>query len=139
MSFEEKSVWVQLVVLLGVLGGYVLVAGAMLGRGVTAMGPYVAVFAVATVVIIAAMIVGHIIAAILSRGETEDADERDRLIGWRAESNASWVLGLGVIGSLWLLALGALPVYVGHVLVVSLFASEILKLALAALYYRKGL
>ncbi len=44
-SFEERSVWVQLVGLGLVLGGYFASVGPMLARGVTHMAPYIAVFA----------------------------------------------------------------------------------------------
>lgn len=135
-SFEERSVWVQLVGLGLVLGGYFASVGPMLARGVTHMAPYIAVFAVCLVLLIVVEIVGHIVAAVV--GTPEDADERDRLIGWKAEARSSWVLGVGVFGAIGMLAFGVEAVWVANGLLLSLFASEMLKLVLQVVSYRRG-
>ncbi|MEO1279105.1 MAG: hypothetical protein AAFV77_09130 [Planctomycetota bacterium] len=135
-SFEERSVWVQLVGLGLALGGYFASAGPMLAAGVMHMAPYIAVFAVCLVLLIVVQIVGHIAAALL--GGTDDSDERDRLIGWKAEARSSWVLGLGVFGAIGSLAFGIEGVWVANGLLLALFASEMLKLALQAVSYRRG-
>lgn len=135
-SFEERSVWVQLVSLLTVLGGYFVVSGWMLFRGVERIGPYVPLFMAATVLLVIVLVVGHIVAAVI--GKAERRDERDRLIGWRAESNSSWLLGAGVFSALTALAFGVQPVWIAHLLLASLFTSEVLKLSLQVVYYRRG-
>ena len=135
-SFEERSVWVQIVGLSAMLGGYSVVAGSMLARGVTHMAPYIAVFAVCLVMLIVVQIVGHIVAAVV--GMPEDADERDRLIGWKAEARSSWVLGAGVFMAIAALAFGVEAVWVANGLLLALFASELLKLALQVVSYRRG-
>lgn len=135
-SFEEKSVWVQFIGLVVVLGGYFAIAGAMLANGVVALAPYVPLFVVAVVLLIIAMIAGHALAAVT--GRPEPRDERDRLIGWRAESNSSWLLGAGVFSAIVALILEIPAVWVAHLLLASMFASEILKLSLQIVYYRRG-
>lgn len=136
-SFEERCVWVQLVALVLGLGGYFASAGPMLARGVMEMTPYVAVFAVCLVLLIVVQIVGHIAAAILG-GADEQTDERDRLIGWKAEARSSWVLGAGVFCAIGALAFGVEAAWVANGLLLALFASEMLKLALQAVSYRRG-
>ena len=136
-SFEEKSVWIQLVGLVVGLGGYLVVAGLMLSNGVSALPPFVPVFAVAIVLIVAVNIAGHVVAAITSR--SDEADERDRLIGWRAESGSSWILGVGVIGAIMALILSVGGVWVAHLLLISLFGSEVAKDVLQIVYYRRGI
>ena len=136
-SFEEKSVWIQLVSLVVGLGGYLVVAGLMLSNGVSALPPFVPVFAVAIVLIVAVNIAGHVLAAITSR--SDEADERDRLIGWRAESGSSWILGIGVIGAIMALILSVGVVWVAHLLLLSLFGSEVAKDVLQIVYYRRGI
>ena len=136
-SFEEKSVWVQLASLVVGLGGYLVVAGLMLANGVNALPPYVPVFAVAIVLIVAINVGGHVVAAIVSRAD--DADERDRLIGCRAESRSSWILGVGVIGAITALILSVGNVWVAHLLLISLFGSEVAKDVLQIAYYRRGI
>lgn len=136
MSFEEKSVWIQLASLVVGLGGYLVVAGLMLSNGVSALPPFVPVFAVAVVLIVAVNIAGHVVAAVTSR--SHEADERDRLIGCRAESGASWILGVGVIGAIMALILSVSGVWVAHLLLISLFGSEVVKDVLQIVYYRRG-
>ena len=136
-SFEEKSVWVQLASLVVGLGGYLVVAGLMLSNGVSALPPFVPVFAVAIILIVAINIAGHVVAAVTSR--SHEADERDRLIGCRAESRLSWILGVGVIGAIMALTLSVGSVWVAHLLLISLFVSEAAKDVLQIVYYRRGI
>ncbi len=135
-SFEEKSVWVQLVSLTLVLGGYFVVSGSMLAKGVMVLVPYVPVFAVAAVALVLVMAFGYIVAALT--GKREKRDERDRQISWRAESNSSWVLASGVFFALCALVVQLQAVWVAHLLLCFWFASELLKLILQAVYYRRG-
>lgn len=136
-SFEEKSVWVQLASLVVGLGGYLVVAGLMLSNGVSALPAFVPVFAVAVVLVVAINVAGHVVAAIT--GRTDEADERDRLIGWRAESRSSWILGVGVIAAIIALILSVGTVWVAHLLLISLFGAEAMKEVLQIVYYRRGL
>ena len=136
-SFEEKSVWIQLTGLVVGLGGYLVVAGVMLSNGVSALPAFVPVFAVAIVLIVAINVAGHIVAAVAS--QSQDADERDRLIGCRAESRSSWILGVGVIGAIIALIASVGGVWVAHLLLISLFGSEAVKEVLQIVYYRRGL
>ena len=136
-SFEEKSVWIQLVSLVVGLGGYLVVAGVMLTNGVSSLPPFVPVFAVAIILIVAINIAGHVVAAIT--GRSDEADERDQLIGCRAESRSSWILGVGVIGAIMALILSVGGVWVAHLLLISLFVSEVTKDMLQIVYYRRGI
>lgn len=135
-SFEEKSVWVQLVGLVIVMVGYFAVSGVMMAKGAVVLVPYVPVFAVAVGLLLAVNIAGHVIAALT--GKPEKRDERDRLIGWRAESNSSWLLAAGVFCALSAMVFRVETVWVAHLLLASMFGSEILKLSLQAVYYRRG-
>ena len=137
MSFEEKSVWVQLIGLVVGLGGYLVVAGLLLSNGVSALPAFVPVFAVAIALIVAINAGGHVVAAITSR--SHEADERDRVIGCRAESRSSWILGVGVIGAIIALILSVGGVWVAHLLLISLFGAEAVKEVLQIVYYRRGL
>ena len=136
-SFEEKSAWIQLVGLVVGLGGYLVVAGLMLSNGVSALPAFVPVFAVAIVLVVAINIAGHVVAAVASR--SHEADERDRLIGHRAESRSSWILGVGVIGAITALILSVDGVWVAHLLLIALWSSEVAKDVLQIVYYRRGI
>ena len=136
-SFEEKSVWIQLIAMLLVLGGYGFVAGKMLTRGVTALPAYVAVFAVSVILMVVVIVAGHVAMAIA--GRHDHPDERDRLIGWRAESNSSWLVVTGVLGGIAAMVQTVPAVWVAHLLLLSLFLSSVLKLVLQLVYYRRGI
>lgn len=136
-SFEERSVWIQLVGMLLVLGGYSFVAWQMLSRGVTALPAYVAVFAVSGILMVIVIVAGHVAVAIASR--PDDRDERDRLIGWRAESYSGWLVATGVLAGIAGMVLSVPNVWVAHLLLLSLFLSEVLKLVLQLVYYRRGM
>lgn len=135
-SFEEKSVWIQLVGTVLGLGGYFIVAVRMVSAGVTALPAYVPLFAVAVVLMVILLVVGHAAAAIASR--PEGRDERDRLIEWRAESNSSWLLAAGVFAAVAGLVFSIDAVWIAHLLLLSLFLSETLGFVLRLVYYRRG-
>lgn len=136
-SFEERSVGIQLISLLLALGGYFIVAGQMLAQGVLALPAYVPLFVVAVVLMVAVMVAGHIAAAVAAR--PDGRDERDRLIEWRAESNSAWLVGAGVIVGITAMVLAVPNVWVAHLLLLSLFLSEVMTLVLQLVYYRRGL
>lgn len=136
-SFEEKSVWVQLISVVLGLGVYVVVAGMMIANGVTAMPAYAALFMVATVLMVILLIAGHIVAAI--SGRVEGRDERDRLIEWRAEHHSSWLLAVGVLVAVTGMVCAVDNVWNAHVLLLSLIFSELLGFILRLVYYRRGL
>ncbi|MCX6597313.1 MAG: hypothetical protein NTV70_13205 [Acidobacteria bacterium] len=137
LSFEERSVWVQLISLLLVLGGYFIVAQQMVSRGVTELVVFAPVFAVAVVLMVVVTVAGHIVAALVSRPEGQD--ERDRLISWRAESQSGWLVATGVLAGITAMVFSVPTVWVAHLLLFSLFLSEILKLTLQLTYYRRGI
>jgi hypothetical protein len=136
-SFEEKSVWLQLISIVAVLGSYFIVAALMLSQGITLLIAFVPLFVVAVGLLVVVLVVGHIVVAIASR--PEGRDERDRLIEWRAESNASWILGAGVIAAITGLVFSVAPVWIAHVLLLSLLLSEVAKFVFQLVYYRRGM
>lgn len=135
-SFLERSVWIQLVSMIVVLGGYFAVASRMLSAGVLALPAYVPVFAASVAAMVAVMVVGHVVAAIASR--PDDGDERDRLIAWRAEARSGWLVGAGVLTGVSAMILSLPNAWVAHLLLLSLFLSEVLKLVLQLVDYRRG-
>lgn len=136
-SFEEKSAWIQLLALVVVLGGYFLMAGWLLAGGVREMGAFVGLFVAAVIFMVVVIVVGHIVAAVT--GRADERDERDRLIGWRAESNASWILGAGVFCAMTGLVVAIDRVWIVHLLLLSMLLSEVAKLGLQLRYYRRGM
>ena len=136
-SFEERSVWIMLFSMSLVLGGYFLVAWRMLSQGVTLLPAYVPVFGVAVTLMVVVIVAGHVAVALASR--PEGRDERDRLIEWRAESRSGWLVATGVLAGVTGMVASVPNVWTAHLLLLSLFLSELLKLVLKIVYYRRGM
>ena len=100
------------------------------------MPAYVPLFVGTVVLMVALLVAGHVVAAIASR--REDRDERDRLIGWRAESNSSWVLAVGVFAAITAMLFSINNVWIAHLLLLSMFLSQVLDYTLQLVYYRRG-
>lgn len=135
-SFEEKSVWIQFVTLALIQGAYFAIAAVMLSQGITHIAPYVPLFIASIVLVIVVIVAGHIVAAIAST--PEDPDERDKLIGWKAEARSSWLLGVGAFAAAVLLMFPFEKVWAIHLLLISMTLSELLKLGLQLISYRRG-
>jgi hypothetical protein len=105
LSFQEKSLWVQLSGLVVVFGVYfAMVARSMAPGEVDVTPAQMGLFAAAVVVLVLSQIAGQTLLAIAQvvarrRGDTE-ADERDRLIALKGARNASYVLATGVFFTL---------------------------------------
>jgi hypothetical protein len=136
-SFEEKSVWIQLVSMVAILGLYFVVAGIMLTHGVTALAAFVPLFMVGVALMVCVLVAGHVVIAITGRGD--ERDERDRLIEWRAESNSSWVLGAGVLVAISGMVASVGNVWIAHFLLLCMFLSEVAKFTMQLVYYRRGM
>lgn len=135
-SFEEKSVSIQLFSLVTILGGYFAVAGTKMYQGAEELIAYLPLFVVAIVLLVIVLAAGHIVAVMF--GKTERHDERDRLIGWRADSNASRVLEGGVLIAITGMAFSITSVWIAHLLLLSLLMREVVKLSMQLVYYRRG-
>jgi hypothetical protein len=136
-SFEEKSVWTQLLATTGVLGWYFLVAGRMYSAGVRHLVAYVPLFAVAVVALVVVLIAGYVAVAVTRR--PEGRDERDRLIGWKAESRSGWILAAGVILAIMGMIASYDEVVIAHLLLLSLLVSQATAFVLQLVSYRRGL
>lgn len=137
VSFEEKSVWIQLVSIVVVLGSYFIIATLMLSQGITVLIAFVPLFIATIALLVGVLVVGYTIVAVASR--LEGRDERDRLIEWRAESNASWILAAGVIAAITTLVFAVEAVWVAHLLLLALLLSEVTKFIFQLVYYRRGM
>lgn len=135
-SFTEKSIWVQLISMLVVLGGYFVLAAPKLAGGQTPISGFVPLFAGSVVIMVGLLVAGHV--AIAVAGRPDGRDERDRLIEWRAGSNAGWVAVVGVLAALCGLVLSVDGVWIAHLLLLSLFLASIWKFLLQIYYYRRG-
>ncbi len=142
-TYEERSIWVQLVSLVVIFGGYLVVAGIMMAadgaageeQGVPIFA-YIPLFTIAVILLVIVLTLGHIGAMFF--GLPEKTDERDRLINWRADSYASHILGGGVLIGITGMVFGLDTVWVAHFLFLCLLLTEIVKLVLQLVFYKRG-
>ena len=92
LSFQEKSLWLVFLSLLAFFGFYF--ARALPGAGRDVLPGQVALFVGATVALVVAQVVGHLVIAIMDR--RTDADERDGRIALKGIRNGAYVLATGV-------------------------------------------
>lgn len=135
-SFEEKSVWIQLISMVVGLGFYFVVAGRMLLGGIDVLPAFMPMFFFAVMLIVIVNVAGHIVVAVLSR--PDGRDERDRLIGWRSESQSAWILAVGVIAAISGLIFSIPNVWIAHLLLLFLFISEVVKEVSQLYFYSRG-
>ena len=135
-SFEEKSVWIQLVCVLGTFILYCLIAWTMLSHGVDTLVPFVGVFLSTVILLVILLVVGHLLAALT--GRIEKPDERDRLIVWRSESNSAWMLVVGIFAAITAMLFSLSNVWIAHILILSLYLSQTMQYLFQIRYYRRG-
>lgn len=140
MSFEEKSVWVSLVVILTVFTGYFSQSFEGLAAGTLERGEALGMFVAAVIAVIVLEVALHIIIAIFSSKDAANpSDERDRLFVIKAGNISGYVLGFGVL----VIAVQALihdqdALWSANLLLFAVFVSQIACYALQLFYYRRG-
>ena len=138
MSFQEKSNLVMTVIITLVFGAYFGDLGMALLRGEAAPTQLGMPFIGLTAAIIFYSIIAHIVVAIWSPDDAEDADERDKFIEMRADARSGYVLGLGAILALNLAWLGFDVYWVAHMVLAGLAGAEIFKGIQRIIDYRMG-
>jgi len=138
MSFEEKSNLVVTVIFTLVFGAYFgeLAMGVL--DGSAQPEPLGMRFIALTAGLILYLVVAHILVAVFSPEDAEEADERDRYIEMRADARSGYVLGAGAILALNLAWLGHDVYWVAHMVLAGLAGAEIYKGVQRAIDYRVG-
>ncbi len=134
LSFQEKSLWLMLVSLVGVFGFYF--AKALPTHTVDVMPHQVVLFVLAVVLLVILQIVGHIVIAIVDR--RTDTDERDRLIGLKGTRNAAYVLATGVFLALCTALLTKGNFVFTHVLLGFWVIAQLVEIGSQLFFYRRG-
>src|SRR5262245_38967790 len=92
LSFQEKSLWLMFVGLVGSFAFYFVTV--LPTHAVDVLPQQVVLFVLAVVLLVVMQIVGHVVIAIVDR--RAETDERDRLIELKGTRNAAYVLATGV-------------------------------------------
>jgi hypothetical protein len=134
LSFQEKSLWLMFISLIGGFGLYFV---AVLPTDTANVLPQqVIFFGLAMVLLVITQVVGQSLIAIVDR--RTDSDERDRLIALKATRNAAYVLATGVF-----LALCSALVTEGnfmftHVLLGFWVLAQLVEIGSQLVLYRRG-
>ena len=140
VSFEEKSIWASLLILLFVYSGYFSqVYEGLISNSLSKVD--ISVLFIGTVItIVFFQIVFQIIMAISnSKDADQPSDERDRLFAMKAGNVSGWVLGSGVIAvTLLIFAIDLNSLWTANLLLFSMVVSQAVCYILQLFYYRRG-
>ena len=134
LTFEEKSLWVLLLGLLGVYGYYFSMV--LPTDAVNVMPQHKVLFAMAVAYLVASQVVGHILIAIVD--PRDETDERDRLIELKGTRVGSWVLAAGVFITLVVAVQTEGNFLFTHVLLGSWVLSQLVEIGSQLYLYRRG-
>ena len=140
LSFREKSLWVQVAVMVVLGNWYYARVGSSLFGNMPGREETLGIFFGMTITLVVLSVIAHIILAVVSPKEANaPADERDRQIADRAGNYASYMLGGGVIMiAIYSVINSTSAITMAHLLVLLLIVVDILTNALQILYYRRG-
>jgi hypothetical protein len=134
LSFQEKSLWLMLVSLVGAFGFYF--ASVLPAAAADILPQQVALFVVAVVALVVAQVVGHVVIAVVDR--RPGTDERDRLIALKGGRNGSFVLATGVFFALCAAVFTGGNFVFAHVLLGFWVLAQLVEVGSQLYLYRRG-
>lgn len=138
MTYEEKGVWVYLVVVLATYGVYLGIVLSQLGTTPVAEIDYVAPLLWTIGASIASAIVLRIIVEIFAPSGKQKADARDRDIDRTGERLGNWPLIAGALGALVLAIVQAEYFWIANALYLGFAAAAVLASVIKISLYRRG-
>ena len=137
MTFHEKSAWLM-GLLLSLTGAWYLNTVWQMSKAIGQTAPpIVPLMAVATVVLVAGAILGHVIIAIVNPSDADDSeDERDKQVLRRSGNLSGYILGFGCFAGLWHFIVQGDGNLLFHIIVGSLIVAQIAEYALTITFYR---
>ena len=145
LTFEEKSAWGTLAALV-IAGLWYFPKAFIVVRVSNNPIALIAISAIWVIILVIIEVIYHTVIAAAAPGDADKTDERDRLINLKAERNASFVLGIGLLWLVaWIVTQSVIPANPVpqplEIVVLILFAltlSEIAKLTSQIWHYRLG-
>lgn len=140
MSFEEKSTWVSLAIILLVFTGYFVQVFEGISAGNLDKGDITGLFFGAVITVVVLEVALHIATAIFNVKDADQSmDERDRHYAVKAGNISGWVLGIGVLTiAAHTFVQDLNPLLVANLLLFMVFVSQIASYAMKLFYYRRG-
>lgn len=134
LSFQEKSLWLMFVSLIGAFGFYFVTV--LPTNTLDVMPQQVGLFVLAVVLLVMMQIVGQIVIAIVDR--RAETDERDRLISLKGTRNAAYILATGVFVALCTALLTKGNFVFMHVLLGFWVLAQLVEIGSQLYLYRRG-
>lgn len=140
VSFEEKSSWVSLIIILVVYGKYFSMVFDGLVNNHLNKGENVGLFIGAVVVLVIFQVIFHVIAALSNpKDANQPTDERDRLFSLKAGYASDWVLSFGVLSLAVLVFIKDLnSIWTANLLLLLVVMANVVSYATTIFYYRRG-
>ncbi len=139
MTYEEKGVWVYLVVVLATYGAYLGIVLGQLGTTPVAEIDYVGPLLWTIGASIVAAIVLRIIVEIVVPSGRQKADARDKDIDRTGERLGNWPLIVGALGALVLAITQAPYFWIANALYLGFAASAVIASIIKITLYRRGM
>jgi hypothetical protein len=134
LSFQEKSLWLMFISLIGVFGFYFKTV--LPPDTVNVRPQHVGLFVLVVVMLVITQIVGHILIAIIDR--RSEPDERDRLIELKGTEVAAYVLATGVFLALCVALVTPGNFVFTHVLLAFWVLAQLVEIGWQLFLYRRG-
>lgn len=138
MTYEEKGVWVYIVVVLATYGVYLGIVLSQLASTPIGEIDYVSPLLWTIGASIVAAIILRIIVEIVRPSESQRSDARDREINGTGERIGRWALIGGALGALVLTILGADHFWIANAIYLGFVASAVLASLIKVRLYRRG-
>ncbi|MDH6182209.1 putative membrane protein [Microbacteriaceae bacterium SG_E_30_P1] len=139
MTYEEKGVWVYLVVTLGAYGTYLAIVLGQLAATPVAEIDYVPALLWTIGASIAAAIVLRIVVEMFGPSESQKADARDRDLKRTGDRLGGWPIIAGALGALVLAIVQAEYFWIANSIYLGFAASAVLSSVITIVLYRRGL
>lgn len=141
MSFQEKSLWLLFVSLIGIFGVYF--ASVLPGAARNVTPGQIGLFAALVALLVVIQIVGSIVLAASGKlsgslAGRHDTDERDRFIGLTSTRNGSYVLVVGVCLSLCAALVTEGNFLFTHLLLAFWVLAQLVEIGSQLFQYRRG-
>lgn len=134
LSFQEKSLWLTFVSLIGAFGLYF--AQVLPAEATSILPPQIGLFVAVIVLMVIVQIIGHVVIAIIDR--RSETDERDRLIALTGTRNGSFVLATGVFLALCAAVFTPGNFTFAHVLLAFWVLAQLVETGSQLYLYRRG-
>lgn len=137
MSFREKSAWISFLSILLVFGIYFSGVGMAMAGHIEYSDVVRMFFKLVGLLIFLEIVLHGIVALRAPREARTPEDERERLIGLKADRVAAYVLSLGALASIFPLHLGADARDLAHAVLLAIVVAHLAKYGTAIVLHRR--